>query len=153
MVVFLLPAVRGAREAARRVPCQNNLHQIGFAFHHYHGAFPPQRTRNGFHRGAIFTLPHMGKQNVRDTYRMSHRWNSPQNADAVDAMVPTFQCPSSRLSGTGRTHFANGRWTAFNDYGPLGAVIGSVSDGTDQVMVFLSRFNERMRAGGLSRCV
>jgi len=125
MVGLLLPAVQADREAARRVQCQNNLHQIGLALHNYHGAFrrfPPQRTRNGFHGWAIFTLPHIENQNVRDVYRMSYRWNAPQNVDAVYAMVPTFQCPSSRLSGTGRTHVADGRWAASNDYAPIGAV-------------------------------
>jgi prepilin-type N-terminal cleavage/methylation domain-containing protein len=52
LVGLVVPAVQQARSAARRAGCQNNLRQIGIAFHAYHGAkqafpFASGRPRSG----------------------------------------------------------------------------------------------------------
>ena len=70
LIALLLPAVQAAREAARRMQCQNNLKQVGLAMHNYestHGMLPA----GGMHLASTFgwswwirVLPHLESGNL-----------------------------------------------------------------------------------------
>src|SRR4051794_18492538 len=74
LIALLLPAVQKVRESAARAQCQNNLKQIGLAYHSYHdanGYFPPGFVSNftGFPSAAnwgwgTLILPYVEQQTL-----------------------------------------------------------------------------------------
>jgi prepilin-type N-terminal cleavage/methylation domain-containing protein/prepilin-type processing-associated H-X9-DG protein len=98
LVAILLPAVQAAREAARRLQCQNNLRQLGIALHHYHdvhrnfasGFIWPNRT---FWSGQLLTQ--LEQVPLYDSLDFSLPWTTPPNEVACAKYLPVFRCPSS----------------------------------------------------------
>jgi prepilin-type N-terminal cleavage/methylation domain-containing protein len=105
LVALFMPAVQAARESGRRTQCQNNLRQIGLAFHLHHDVnrilpsggwdwdLPPtysggqpvtgSRQRAGW---GFQILPHLEAANV---------WRAGA-LTAVGATNPVFFCPTRR---------------------------------------------------------
>jgi prepilin-type N-terminal cleavage/methylation domain-containing protein/prepilin-type processing-associated H-X9-DG protein len=107
LIGLLLPVVQKVREAAARAQCQNNLKQIGLAFHGFHdarGTFPPAFVNNGpygtsgfsfTHGWAPFTLPYVEQQSLHDLYRWDFPLYAAENQPVSSLHVKIFQCPSA----------------------------------------------------------
>lgn len=115
LVSLLLPTVQSAREAARRMSCQNNMRQLGLAIANYESAFrvfPPaylSETRhpardpitldgpNGFGWGALL-LPQVEQGALYQRLDFSVAAWAPINAPSTRTRLPMFLCPSASQS-------------------------------------------------------
>lgn len=126
LVGLLLSAVQKVRSAAARLQCQNNLKQIGLAFHNYHdthGTLPAVTSsrsapRYGDYEGGILVtlLPYI-EQDALFQCAMTKRvetWTANAGpAQVLSTPVKVYQCPSDPtiISGFAVSHGV-GQWAA-----------------------------------------
>jgi prepilin-type processing-associated H-X9-DG protein len=142
LIALLLPAVQGAREAARRTQCRNNLKQIGLALHNYHDAydcFPPVATYDAEGRPLlswrVIILPFLNEPQLYAQFHLDEPWDSQHNYPLSQRIPQTYLCPSDTAGRTNDTgYFAvTGEGTIF----PPGKCtrIGDIRDGTSLTMM------------------
>jgi prepilin-type N-terminal cleavage/methylation domain-containing protein/prepilin-type processing-associated H-X9-DG protein len=137
LIGLLLPAVQKVREAASRMQCANNLHQLGLALHGYHdahGKFPPGQvsgqdlgglpeagvTQAVNHGWGPFILPFIEQQALADRYRWDVNVSDPLNQPVTTTQLKIFQCPSAesdRFYTAGPSSAYSGK-SACTDYAP-----------------------------------
>lgn len=102
LVALLLPAVQSAREAARRMQCQNNLKQLGIALHNHHDTlqtFPTSRVDNRY-TWAVDIMPYLEQKTLHDQWKLNTAYYS-QTTVARTTTVPGYFCPSRRTHSLG----------------------------------------------------
>ncbi len=148
LVALILPAVQGAREAARRMQCRNNLKQLGLALHSYqstHGVFPPSELNSQGSSGCdpgeiavednptactdyeswtVLCLPFMEQSTLAARYDYESPWCSLKNRDAISTPLAIFTCPST--PGTNRIDQFHVVGAAATDYASVNRVAKGV---------------------------
>jgi len=121
LISLLLPAVQAAREAARKLQCQNNIKQIGLALHNYHDSnrtFPPgsfwdyqpsATPPDKNYRGSILIrlLPYLEQQGLYDLFDFSNKTANIDNqmlaggTNLIQSIsVAVYCCPSDNRPKT-----------------------------------------------------
>ena len=117
LIALLLPAVQSAREAARRIQCNNNLKQIGLGLHNYHSSnnsFPLGVSRYGLittyewdcwsgHALMLGALEQTSLYNAANFSLGNNGANSYgyyANSTVTSTHISVYLCPSDPNAGT-----------------------------------------------------
>jgi hypothetical protein len=146
LVALLLPAVQGAREAARRAQSTNNMKQILLGLQNYHDtyqSFPPAvvKDKDGkpLYSGMVCLLPFIEQQPLYDRFDKDKAWDSLENKPFSSMNIPTFMDPSSPNTTPGKTDYLliTGKGSILEDAPGVRHNMSEIRDGTSNTMIVM----------------
>lgn len=172
LVALLLPAIQGAREAARRTQCVNNLKQIGLGLHNHHdvhrqlpagwtafaaGTQTPDPEGEPGWGWAARILPYLEEGNTSQQIRQSIAILDPLHDTARVSALPVYLCPSEAAEATWTLESENGSGPLCDlatsnyvgNYG-TGAIEDAPSNGNG-IFFHNSKVNFKQVSDGLSK--
>ncbi|WP_020469851.1 DUF1559 domain-containing protein [Zavarzinella formosa] len=132
LIGLLLPAVQKIREAANRMSCQNNLKQIGLAFHNYHDSMQkfPNAGSDGPDINCCKASTRAGWSwlyQITPYIEQDAVFNNPSDTVVAQTAIKSYYCPSRRpptlYSNGGRSDYAGNGGRTFNDKGAEGMLM------------------------------
>jgi hypothetical protein len=146
---LLLPAVGGARDAARRTTEINHLKQLALAALNYESAYGklPSDVRDESGKPLLSwrvrLLPFMEEQALYEEFRLDEPWDSDHNRRLLPRLPQVFQSPSGEGPRPHTTRFValRGEGTLFP---PAGEEIRfrDIRDGTSRTLLFVQAVPE-----------
>lgn len=113
LAALMLPALQGARHAARTMQSTNNMKQIGLALHNYESTYrtlPPAFTTdaagNKLHSWRVLLLPFMEQKNLYDQINLDEPWNSTSNSRFHDTVPDVYRSPIAAPNGNQTSYVA-----------------------------------------------
>lgn len=168
LIGLLLPAVQGAREAARRAQCKGNLRQIGLALAAYHDAYAafPVGCRDDRGLQIAWSAPllsFLDGHNVARRFDPDSAYNSEANRLAAGTVIAAYLCPSTETAPdrhglTSGDVNGNGAWDpgddlAWIDYGGMFGVGDPRLPLGNGVMIYDVPIASRQITDGTSRTI
>ncbi|MBA2115339.1 DUF1559 domain-containing protein [Bremerella alba] len=135
LIALLLPAVQQAREAARRMQCQNNLKQLGLALHNHHdtyGNFPTFTAGSINISYVVHLLPFIEQDNLYDLFPRDASGNlqiTSSNDVRATNRIDALLCPSGTIQNS--TYSGQSDRYTNHYYGVLGPKGENVQTGDD----------------------
>ncbi len=133
----------GARQAAQRAHCTNNLKQLALAMHNYYDTYKHLPARANYSDDGkpllswrVQLLPYIEEAALYKEFHLDEPWDSEHNIKLVEKMPKVFACPTAKLENGKTTYlvpvsdgtlFSKKEGTGFQD----------VKDGTSNTLMIV----------------
>jgi prepilin-type N-terminal cleavage/methylation domain-containing protein/prepilin-type processing-associated H-X9-DG protein len=144
LIGLLLPAVQKVRDAAARLQCQNNLHQMSLGMLSYHDAnngFPPAFARPSNWGWAVWILPYVEQTPLYHTINPLLTTLSVNAATRLPVKIYTCPADAPEIINPYFSGYAKSNYAVYEQVSDGGSAIPilSITDGTSNTIMIGER--------------